>query len=170
MNRRHNQKGRFLKFFISFSFLSYPEYQSHHFMANRKGKSGSSDKFYFGGLQNHCRQGLQPLKYKTRTPWKQSYDKPQFSSVPQSCPTPCDPMDCSTPGFPVHHQLPEPTQAHVHHVTDAPNHLILCRPLLLPASIFPSIRVFSNELVLCIRWPNYQSFSFSISPSMNIQV
>ena len=45
------------------------------------------------------------------------------------------------------------------------NHLILCRPLLLPPSIFPSIRVFANELVLCIRWPNYRSFSFSISPS-----
>ena len=45
------------------------------------------------------------------------------------------------------------------------NHLILCRPLLLPPSIFPSIRVFSNELVLCIRWPKYWSFSFSISPS-----
>ena len=49
------------------------------------------------------------------------------------------------------------------------NHLILCRPLLLPASIFPSIRVFSSESVLCIRWPKYWSFSFSISPSMNIQ-
>ena len=49
------------------------------------------------------------------------------------------------------------------------NHLILCRPLLLPPSIFPSIRVFSNESVLPIRWPNYWSFSFSISPSVNIQ-
>ena len=68
-------------------------------------------------------------------------------------------------GFPVHHQLPEPTQAHVHHAGDAIHHLILCRPLLLPPSIFPSIRVFSNESVLCIRWPKYWSFSFSISPS-----
>ena len=74
-------------------------------------------------------------------------------------------MDCSTPGFPVHHQLPELAQAHVHRVGDAINHLILCHPLLLLPSIFPSIRVFSNESVLCIRWPKNWSFSFSISPS-----
>ena len=69
------------------------------------------------------------------------------------------------PGFPVHHQLPEFTQIHVHWVNDAIQHLILCRPLLLPPSIFPNIRVFSNESALCIRWPKYCSFSFSISPS-----
>jgi len=80
------------------------------------------------------------------------------------CPTLRNLMDCSTPGFPVHHQLPEFTQTHVHWVSDA-IHLILCCPLLLPPSIFPSIRVFSNESVLCIRWPKYWSFSFSISPS-----
>ena len=76
-------------------------------------------------------------------------------------------MDCSTPGFSVHHQLPELTQTHVHQVSDAiqPSLLILCHPLLLLPSIFPSIRVFSNESVLCIRWPKYWSFSFSISPS-----
>ena len=74
-------------------------------------------------------------------------------------------MDCSTPGFPVHRQLPELAQIHVHRVGDAIQHLILCRPLLLPPSILPSIRVFSNESVLCIRWPRYWSFSFSISPS-----
>ena len=74
-------------------------------------------------------------------------------------------MDYSTPGFPVRHQLLEPTQTHVHCVGDASNHLILCRPLLLSPSIFPSIRVFSNESVLPIRWPKYWSFSFSISPS-----
>ena len=68
----------------------------------------------------------------------------QFSSVTQSCPTLCDPMDCSTPGFPVHHQFPEITQTHVHWVMMPSNHFILCRPLLLPPSIFPSIRVFSN--------------------------
>ena len=67
----------------------------------------------------------------------------------------CDPKDCSTPGLPVHHQLLEFTQTHVHWVSEASNHLILCRPLLLPPSIFPSIRVFSNESVLCIRWPKY---------------
>ena len=69
------------------------------------------------------------------------------------------------PGLPVCHQLPEFTQTHVHRVSDAINHLILCRRLLLLPSIFPSRRVFSNELVLCIRWPKYWSFSFSISPS-----
>ena len=73
-------------------------------------------------------------------------------------------MNRSTSGLPVHHQLPEFTQTHVHRVGDATNHLILCRPLL-PPSIFPSIRVFSNELALCIRWPKDWSFSFSISPS-----
>ena len=73
-------------------------------------------------------------------------------------------MDCSTPGFPVHHQLLELTQTHVHWVTMPSNHLILCHLLLLP-SVFPSIRVFSSGSVLCIRWPKYWSFSFSISPS-----
>ena len=88
----------------------------------------------------------------------------RFSSVAQSCPTLCDPMDCSTPGFPVHHQLPEPTQTLVHCVGDAIQHLILCCPFILLPSIFPSISVFSNETFL-IRWPKYQSFSFSISAS-----
>ena len=74
-------------------------------------------------------------------------------------------MDCSTPGFPVHHQLPELTQTHIHRVSDAIQHLILCRPLLLLPSIFPSIRVFSSESVLHIRWPKDWSFSFSIRPS-----
>ena len=89
----------------------------------------------------------------------------QFSSVSQSCPTLCNPMDCSTPGFPVHHQLPELAQTHVHELVMPSNHLILCRPLLLLPSIFPSIKVFSNESVLPIRWPKYWSFSFSINPS-----
>ena len=74
-------------------------------------------------------------------------------------------MNLSTPGLPVHHQFPEFTQTHVHRVGDAiqPSH-----PLLSPSpppSIFPSIRVFSNELALHIRWPKYWSFSFNISPS-----
>ena len=73
-------------------------------------------------------------------------------------------MDCSTPGLPVHHKLPEFTQTHVHWVSDAIQS-ILCHPLLFPPSIFPSIRVFSNESVLPIRWPKYGSFSFSSSPS-----
>ena len=75
----------------------------------------------------------------------------------------CNPMDCSMPDFPVLHHLPELAQTHVHWVMPA-NHLILCCPLLLPPSIFLSIRVFSNELAVCIRWPKYWSFSFSISP------
>ena len=86
----------------------------------------------------------------------------QFISVAQSCPALCNPMDCSTLGFPVHHQLLEPTQTYVHHVMPS-NHLILCHSLLLLPSIFPSIRVFSNESVLHIRWPKYWSFSFSPS-------
>ena len=75
-------------------------------------------------------------------------------------------MDCSTPGFPIHHQLPKLAQTHVHQVTDAiqPSHPLCC-PLLFLPSIFPSIRVFSNESALHIRWPKYRSFSFSISPS-----
>ena len=89
----------------------------------------------------------------------------QFSSVAQSCSTLRDPMNHSTPGLPVHHQLPEFTQTHVHWVADAIQRSILCCPLLLPLSIFPSIRVFSNEPLLCIRWPKYWSFSFNISPS-----
>ena len=75
------------------------------------------------------------------------------------------PHDCSTPGFPVIHCLPEFAQAHVHWTMMPSIHLILCCPLLLLPSIFPSIRVFSNESVLCIRWPKYWSFSFSISLS-----
>ena len=120
----------------------------------------------------------------------------QFSSVAHSCPTLCDPMSRSTPGLPVHHQLPELTQTRVHcvHLFVTPwnaahqaslsitnswslsklmtieavmpsNHLILCCLLLLLPSIFPNIRVFSNESFLRIRWPKYWSFSFSISPS-----
>ena len=85
--------------------------------------------------------------------------------VTQLCPILCKPMTCTTPGFPVHHQLLELTQTHVHPVSDAINHLILCRPLLLLPSIFPSIRVFTNESALHIRWAEYWSFSFSISPS-----
>ena len=74
-------------------------------------------------------------------------------------------MNSSTPGLPVHHQLPESAQTHVHWVGMPSNHLILCRPLLLLPSIFPRIRVFSNESALHIRWPKYWSFSFNICPS-----
>ena len=94
-----------------------------------------------------------------------SHASVQFSSVAQSYPTLCDPMKCSTPGLPVHHQLPEFTQTQSIESVMPSSHLILCRPLLLLPSILPSIRVFSNESTLCIRWPKYWSFSFSISPS-----
>ena len=91
----------------------------------------------------------------------------QFSWVTQSCPTLCDPMDRSTPGLPVHHQLPEFTQTHVDWVGDAiqPSH-----PLLSPSP--PALNLsqhqgdsFSNESALRIKWPKYWSFSFNISPS-----
>ena len=89
----------------------------------------------------------------------------QLSSVAQSCLTLSDPMNRSTPGFPVHHQLPESTQTYVHCVgnTIQPSHPL--SSLFLLPSIFCSIRVFSNELALRIRWPKYWSFSFNISPS-----
>ena len=91
----------------------------------------------------------------------------QFSSVAQSCLTLCNPMNHSTPGLPVHHQLPESTKPMSIESVMPSNHLILCRhhPLLLVPSIFPSIRVFSNESALHIMWPKYWSFSFNISPS-----
>ena len=89
----------------------------------------------------------------------------QCNSVAQSCPTLCNPMDCSMLSFPIHHQLPEFTQTHIHRDGDAiqPSHFLLSPSA--PPLIFPSIRVFSNESVLRIRWPKYWSFSFSISPS-----
>ena len=89
----------------------------------------------------------------------------QFSSVAQSCPIFCDPKDCSTPGCPVHRQSWSLFKLTFIELVMSSNHLILCRPLLFLPSIFPSIIVFSNESVLCIRWLKYWSFSFSISPS-----
>ena len=89
----------------------------------------------------------------------------QFSSVAQSCPTLCDPMNRSTPGLPVHHQLLSPPKPMSIESVMPSNHLILCHPLLLPPTILPSIRFFSNGSVLHIRWPKDWSFSFSISPS-----
>ena len=89
----------------------------------------------------------------------------QFSSVIQSCPTLWDPMNCSTPGLPVHHQLLEFTQTHVHRISDAiqPSH-----PLSSPSP--PALKLsqhqgFSSGTALCIRWPKYWSFSFNFSPS-----
>ena len=85
--------------------------------------------------------------------------------VTQSCLTLCDPIDCSTPGFSVLHYLPEFAQIYVIESLRLSDHFILCCCLLLLPSVFPSIRGFSNESALCIRWPNYWSFSFNISPS-----
>ena len=85
-------------------------------------------------------------------------------SVAQLCPTLCNTVDYSRPGFPVLHHLPELAQTHVKSVMPS-IHLVLCSPLLLQPSIFPSIWVFSNESVLCIRWPKFWSFSFRISSS-----
>ena len=91
-------------------------------------------------------------------------------SVTKLCPTLCNPMECSTPGFPALHYLQEFVQTHVHWVGEAILcfilcfiHFILCCPLLLLPSVFPSTRVFSNESAVCIRWPEY--WSFSVSPS-----
>ena len=89
----------------------------------------------------------------------------QSSSVAQSCPTLCDPMNRSTPGLPVHHQLQGPPKPMSIELVMPSNHLILCHPLLLLPSIFPSIRVFPSESTLRMRWPKYWSFSFSISLS-----
>ena len=83
----------------------------------------------------------------------------------QLCLTLCDPMDCSMLGFPAHHQLLNLLKLMCTESVMPSNHLIFCSSLLLLPSIFPSIRVFSNESVFCIRWPKYWSFSFSISPS-----
>ena len=92
---------------------------------------------------------------------------PQCSSVVQSlnCVQLCNPLDCNTPGFPVPHHLSEFTQTLNIESVMPSKHLILSCSLLLMPSIFPSIRVFSSELALHIRWPKYWNFSLSISPS-----
>ena len=150
----------------------------------------------FTRKNSYCQKYLKNGVYTIHL-WKSHAHSVQFSSVSQSWPTLCDPMNRSTPGLPVHHQLPEFIQTHIHRVNDAiqpshplsspsppspnpsqhqglfqsvmpSNHLILCRPLLLLPPIPPSIRVFSNESTLHMRWPKYWSFSFSIIPSKEI--
>ena len=89
----------------------------------------------------------------------------QFSSVAQSFPTLCNPMNCTIPNHPdITNSRSPPKPISIESVMPS-NHLILCHPLLLPPLIFPSFRVYSNESALHIRWPKYLSFSFSISPS-----
>ena len=89
----------------------------------------------------------------------------QLSSVAQSCPTLCYPMNCSTPGLPVHHQHQSSLKLTSIKLVMPSSHLILCCPRLLLPPILPSIRVFSSESTLHMRWPKYWSFSFSIIPS-----
>ena len=97
------------------------------------------------------------------SPWGRIYN--QFSSVAQSCPALCDPIDCSTQAsLSITNSWSLLRLMFIESMMPS-KHLILCHPLLLPPSIFPNIRVFSNESVLCIRWPKYWSFSFNISPS-----
>ena len=111
------------------------------------------------------------MYYFNKNSWTESFSgsfatySQSISLVTQSCMTLCHPMDCNTPGFFVHNQIPALTQTHVHRVSGAiqPSHPL--STLLLLPSIFPNIRVFSSESVLCIRWPKYWSFSFKISPS-----
>ena len=117
-------------------------------------------------VYNYCKNWIEELNLIKDAHGLFRQNTVHFSSVAQSCLTLFDPMDCSMPGLPVHHQLPEFTQTHDRWVGIPSNHLILCCPFLLPPSIFPNIRVFfSDEEVLHIRWPKYWSFSFTISPS-----
>ena len=112
------------------------------------------------GIRRHVQKNNEKVTFYAKVCIIGKY---QFSSVAQWCLTFCNPMNQNMPGLPVHHQLPESTQTHVHRVGDAiqPSH-----PLSSPsppALNLSSIRVFSNELALCIRWPKYWSFSFNIS-------
>ena len=125
------------------------------------------NEHYVNSLSHHALKsvGKVSLQAKYWNIWHCRYQcsSVQFSSVAQSCLTLCDPMNHSTPGLPLHHQLPEFTQTHVIESVMSSSHLILCHPLLLLPPVPPSIRVFSNESTLCITWPKY--WSFSISPS-----
>ena len=123
-----------------------------------RGSSQSRDQIYISYVSSIVKQVLDHLSH---------LGSPCCCcSVAQSCPTLCEPMERFTRGFPVLHYHPDFAQTLMSTELVMPyDHLILCHPLLLLPSIFPSIRVFSNESALCIRWPNYWSFSFSISPS-----
>ena len=104
---------------------------------------------------------LKPESLKQHQLWKQWW----WWSVTQSCPTLCDRMDCSIQAFLSFTNSQSLVKFMSFKLVMPSNYLILCHPLLFPPSIFPSIRIFSNESVLRIRWPKYWSFSFSISPS-----
>ena len=105
-------------------------------------------------------RGEERVRCMERVTWKLTFSSVQFSSVTQSCPTLCDPMNCSTPGLPVHHQLPEFKLMSIEAVMPS-SHLILCHPLLLLPPIPPSIRLFSNESTLLMKWPKYWSFTLA---------
>ena len=106
---------------------------------------------------------LSPVSHTSKL--VESYEEAICCLVAQSCPTLCDPMECSTPGSPSFTISQSLFKLMFIESMVPSNHLILCHPFLLLPSIFPSIRVFSNELALHISWPNYWSFSFSISSS-----
>ena len=109
-------------------------------------------------------QTLKVYELVTEQPIFPTLSSTLLCSVTQLCPTLCKPMDCSTPGFPVLYHFRSLLKLMSIELVMPSNHLSLCRPLLLLPSIFPSIRVFSNKSALCIRWPKYWNFSFSISP------
>ena len=104
------------------------------------------------------------FNYAMNIPASSSLHSVQFGSVTQSCPTLWDPMNRSTPGLPITNSRSPPKLKLIKSIMPF-NHLILCRPLLFLPSIFPSIRVFSNESALRMRWPKYWSFSLNINPS-----
>ena len=137
-------------------------------MGNRWGNSGNSVRLYFWGAQKPLQVVTAAMKLKDTYSLEEKlcqHSSVQFSSVTQSCPTPCDLMNHSTPGLPVHTQSRSSVKLVSIESVMPSSHLILCCPLLLLPLIFPSIRVFSKELALHIRWPKYCSFSFSVSPS-----
>ena len=131
--------------------------QPHFSQSNTNDKKKNKEKYILWSEAHECRIGDRVCLHQLHC------CSVPFSSVTKSCMTLCNLMVCSMPGFPVHHQLPELAQTHVYRVSDLIHPF--CHPLLLLPSILPSIRVFSNESVLHIRWPKYWSFSFSISPS-----
>ena len=110
-----------------------------------------------------CKEQYCKGPWNVRSMNQDKFTSIQFSSVSQACLTLCYPMDCSMPGFPVITNSQSLLRLMCFKSMMSSYHLILCRPLLFLPSVFPSIRVFSNETVLRIRWPKYWSFSFSIS-------
>ena len=139
--------------------------------ASKFGKLSSGHRTAKVQFSSQSQRKAMPKNAQTTTQLHSSHTlvrSDQIRSVAQSSPTLCDPMNCSTPGLPAHHQLPEFTQTHVHRVSDAiqPSH-----PLSSPSPLAPNpsrIGVFSNESTLRMRWPKYWSFSFSIIPSKEI--